>query len=298
MTYDAGPSHDHTSPAELACGSWPTPIGADLVVAQSSKLGAVAVDGDDVYWSELRPHEGGRIALVRRDADGRLTDVLPAGANARTAVHEYGGGGWWVADRTVWYVDWSDQRLRRIDPGAEPVLVTPASPEGGSVRWADGDVHPLDGRVAVVRETHPVGGRGAVDVVNEIVVLDSAGQQDTVVSGPDFVSDPRWSPDGTSLAWLEWEHPDMPWDSTALKVQSEMGVVTVAGGVDGPREGICQPMWAADGSLWFCSDRADWWSLYRWTPDGGVERRLDRPGEVGEPKWVFGPQAFRRRCSV
>lgn len=278
--------------SRLACGSWPTPISADLVVAQSSKLGAVALDGDDVYWSELRPHEGGRTTIVRCGPDGGLTDVLPTDANARTAAHEYGGGAWWVAGGTVWYVDWSDQRLRRIDPGGEPVLVTAEAPEGGSVRWADGDVHPQDGRIALVRETHPVGGRGAVDVVNEVVVLDSAGQQDVVVSGPDFVSDPRWSPDGGSMAWLEWEHPNMPWDSSALKVQTGMGVVTVAGSVDDLLEGICQPVWAPDGSLWFCSDRADWWSLYRWTPDGGVERKLDRPGEVGAPKWNFGPRRY------
>ncbi|HZW45082.1 MAG TPA: S9 family peptidase [Dermatophilaceae bacterium] len=277
-----------STPVQLPCGSWPTPITADRVVHQASKLGAVALDGDFVYWSEMRPHEGGRTQIVRRQPGGDPTDVLPADANARTAVHEYGGGAWWVKDSVVWYVDWSDQRLRRLEPGADPVEVTPASPEGGSVRWADGDLHPVDGRVALVRETHPVGSRGAVDVVNEIVVLDSEGLQDTVVSGPDFVSDPRWSPDGTSLAWLEWDHPAMPWDASTLKVQGGMGVVTVAGGVDEPDEGVCQPRWAPDGALWFCSDRADWWSLYRWTPASGVEQMFHQPGDVGEPKWVFG----------
>ena len=156
-----------------------------------------------------------------------------------------------------------------------------------------------DGRVALVRETHPAGSRGAVDVVNEIVVLDSAGEQDVVVSGPDFVSDPRWSPDGASLAWLEWDHPSMPWDASTLKVQTGMGVVTVAGGVDQPDEGVCQPQWAPDGSLWFCSDRQDWWSLYRWTPEAGVEqmlhvagRRRARPsgssGRRGTRSWATG----------
>ncbi|MCW2846530.1 MAG: peptidase (acylaminoacyl-peptidase) family [Marmoricola sp.] len=280
------------APERLPCGSWPTPITAGLVVQQASSIGAVAVDGADVYWSELRPHEGGRTQIVRKSPGAEPVDVLPAGANARTAVHEYGGGAWWVANGVVWYVDWSDQRLRKVEPGAEPVLVTPEAPEGGSVRWADGDVHPVDGRVAVVRETHPVGGRGAVDVVNEIVVLDHAGEQDTVVSGPDFVSDPRWSPDGAALAWLEWDHPSMPWDSSALKVQNGLGVVTVAGGVDDAVEGICQPQWAPDGSLWFCSDRADWWWLYRWTPAGGVEEMFTEPGDVGAPKWTFGHQRY------
>jgi dipeptidyl aminopeptidase/acylaminoacyl peptidase len=276
----------------LPCGSWPTPITADVVVHQASKLVDLATDGHSVYWAELRPHEGGRVKIVRLGPGEDPVDVLPAEANARTAVHEYGGGAWWVRDNTVWYADWADQRLRRIDPGAAPVTVTSAAPEGGSVRWADGDVHPTDGRIALVRETHPVGSTGAVDVVNEIVVLDSEGKEDTVVSGPDFVSDPRWSPDGASLAWLEWDHPAMPWDAATLKVQDLMGAVTVAGGVDDAPEGICQPQWAPDGSLWFCSDRDDWWSLYRWTAEDGVQRMFDRPGDVGAPKWTFGPRRY------
>ncbi len=281
-----------TSPAQLPCGSWPTPITASRVTDQASKLGTVALDGDVVYYSELRPHEGGRVKIVRLEPGGLPTDVLPADANARTAVHEYGGGAWWVEGGTVWYVDWVDQRLRRIEPGAEPVVLTPAAPDGGSVRWADGDVHPVDGRVALVRETHPVRGRGAVDVVNEIVVLDRDGAQETVVSGPDFVSDPRWSPDGTSLAWVEWDHPSMPWDASRLKVQDETGVLTVAGEMEDVAEGVCQPQWSPDGSLWFCSDREDWWSLYRWTPGDGARRMYDGPGDVGEPKWVFGPRRY------
>ncbi len=275
-------------PVRIACGSWPTPITADRVVQSARSLSAVAVDGEVVYWSELRPEEGGRTQLVRHEPGGGTTDVLPPDADARSKVHEYGGGAWWVRQGVVWYVEGSDQRLRRIEPGAQPVLLTEPDPKGGSVRWADGDVDPSDGRLAVVRETHPVGGRGAVDVINEIVVLDSAGQQVTVASGADFVSDPRWSPDGSALSWLEWNHPSMPWDATTLKVQTEMGAVTVAGGVDESPEGICQPRWAPDGSLWFCSDREDWWWLYRWTPEGGVERMVDLPGEIGGPKWVFG----------
>ena len=280
------------SPTPLASGSWPTPIGAALVAGQASRLERLALDGDVVYWSELRPHEGGRVKIVRKEPGAPATEVLPADGNARTAAHEYGGGAWWVRAGTVWYVDWSDQRLRRIEAGGSPVVMTAAAPSGGSVRWADGDVHPTDGRVALVRETHPVGGRGAVDVVNEIVVLDAEGGQQTVVSGPDFVSDPRWSPDGSDLAWIEWDHPAMPWDASRLKVSHGGVVVTVAGGSDEPDQGVCQPQWAPDGALWFCTDRADWWSLYRWTPEGGVEQMLHRPGDVGAPKWVFGLRRY------
>ena len=274
----------------LPFGSWPTPITADLVISSAVSISEVALDGDVAYWAELRPAEGGRIQLVRCAPGGTPTDVLPEGANARTAVHEYGGGAWWVRDGVVWYVDWSDQRLRRIDAGGEPVVLTEAAPEGGSVRWADGDVHPVDGRVVVVRETHPVGGRGAVDVVNEVVVLATDGQVDEVVrTGPDFVAAPRWSHDGSSLAWLEWDHPDMPWDATRLVVRTAGETSVVAGGAD---EGVFQPEWADDGSLWFCSDREDWFSLFRWSADGGVERAVDLPGDVGWPQWQFAMSRY------
>src|SRR4051794_20335600 len=115
------------APVRRSCGSWPTPITASLVVQQASAVGAIALDGEDVYWSEMRPHEAGRTQVVRKSPGAEPVDVLPAGANARTAVHEYGGGAWWVRNGIVWYVDWADQRLRRVERGAEPVVVTPES---------------------------------------------------------------------------------------------------------------------------------------------------------------------------
>ncbi len=105
------------APVRRACGSWSTPITAGLVVQQASAVGAIALDGDAVYWSEMRPHEGGRTQVVRKSPGAQPVDVLPLGANARTAVHEYGGGAWWVSDGVVWYVDWADQRLRKVEPG-------------------------------------------------------------------------------------------------------------------------------------------------------------------------------------
>ena len=271
-------------------GSWPTPVTAELVASSGVRLGDVRLDGETVYWSELRPQEGGRTQLVRLAPGGEPEDLLPEGADARTAVHEYGGGAWWVHDGTVWYADWADQRLRRIDAGGEPVVVSPEPAEGSSVRWADGHVHPHDGRVVLVRETHPAGTTEAVDVVNEVVVLHPDGRVETEVAGPDFVSDPRWSPDGAALAWQEWDHPSMPWDSSLIKVRTADGeVVTVAGG---PEEGVGQPHWAPDGSLWFCSDRVDWTSLFRWTPESGVERMVQEDGEVGLPQWTFGGRRF------
>lgn len=269
-----------TTRTQLPHGSWPTPITSELVVAASVGLGAVAVDGDSVWWAESRPAEGGRTVLVR---DG--VDVLPAPYDARTAVHEYGGGAWWVAGGVAWFANWADQRLYRLVPGSDPQPVTPEPASPRADRWADGVVHPNGRRMACVREHHPAGSTSA-EVVNEIVAMGTDGSElEVLVSGPDFVSSPRWSTDGTRLAWVEWDHPSMPWDDTRLVVDGEV----VAGG---PGESVSEPRWAPDGALWFVSDRTDWWNLYRWTTDGGVQPVVLLDAEIGVPQWVFGQSRY------
>jgi dipeptidyl aminopeptidase/acylaminoacyl peptidase len=265
----------------LPFGSWPTPVSSELVVRASVGLGGVAVDGRDLWWSELRPEEAGRIVLVRNGVD-----VLAPPWNARTAVHEYGGGAWWVSAGTVWFTNWADQRLYRIVPGGEPVAVTEEPRVARGDRYADGAVHPNQHSLVCVREHHPAGG-GPADVVNEIVRMPVAGGQvETLVSGPDFVSNPRWSRDGARLCWLEWDHPNMPWDSTRLLVDGEL----VAGGLG---ESISQPRWDSDGRLWFISDRTGWWNLYRWSGSGtSVEPVVVIDAEIGVPQWIFGQSRY------
>ncbi|MGY1662421.1 prolyl oligopeptidase family serine peptidase [Geodermatophilus sp. SYSU D00705] len=274
-------------------GSWPTPITSGLVVRAAARLGEVAVDGDDLWWSESRPGEGGRSALVRRAADGRTADPLPPPWNARARVHEYGGGAWTVADGVLWFTEFADQRLYRLGPGAaEPSAVTPEPPLPSGVRYAD--LHVVPGGVLAVRETHAAGG-AAADVVNEVVRIGTDGTTEVLVTGPDFVSDPRLSPDGRHLAWLQWDHPDMPWDAAALVVRAADGTETVVAGgrsPDGRAESVVQPVWAADGSLWFCADRSDVWALYRWRPGGDVEPVLDVGADLAGPQWVFGARRF------
>ena len=296
-------------------GSWPTPITSATVVRAAAGLGAVALDGDAVTWSEQRPGEGGRTQIVRRVGDGPPVDLLPEGLNARTAVHEYGGGAWWVSGSTLWFANWADQRLHRLDEGAAPVAVSPEPEVPRGDRWADGDVHP-DGRwMVAVCEHHPPDG-GPADVVNEVVLLDTTGDLPVrvLVSGPDFVSDPRFSPDGRRLCWLQWSHPDMPWDGTELCVADVRPAATgpalahpavIAGRPDqgrgghGDGESVFQPRWAPDGSLWFASDRSGWWNLYRWVPPsagapgrGTVEAMVEIDAEIGVPQWVFGQSRY------
>jgi dipeptidyl aminopeptidase/acylaminoacyl peptidase len=270
------------SPA-LRTGSWPTPVTSELVVRAAARLGEVVVDGNDVWWSESRPTEGGRSVIVRRSADGTVSDVLPAPWNARTRVHEYGGGSWTVADGTLWFTEFSDQRLYRLDAGSDsPLAVTPEPSVRAGVRHADLQV--TGSGVLAVRETHAEGDRPA-DVVNELVRVSSAGT-DVLVSGPDFLSDVRLAPDGSTLAWLQWNHPYMPWDAAQLVVRTADGAETVVGG--GPGESVVQPVWDPDGNLWFLCDRTDFWSLYRWRPGGEVELVVDVGSDIAGPQWVFG----------
>ena len=277
-----------SGPKVLPYGSWKSPLTSDLIVAAAIKLGQIALDGEDVFWTEMRPAEGGRYVVVSRSPDGRTADVTPPPFNARTRVHEYGGGAAIVADGTIYFSNWEDQRIYRQDPGDRPWPITPE----GSLRYADGVVDRRHGRLVCVREDHTVAG----EPVNTLVGfdLDGGGAAHVLVSGNDFYASPRISPDGLQLAWLTWNHPNMPWDGTELWVGqlradgSLGGTERVAGGVD---ESIFQPEWSPDGVLYFVSDRTGWWNLYRWR-DGRVEPVVEMEAEFGRPQWLFGMSTY------
>ena len=270
------------SPTPRPAGSWSTPITAPRVVEAAARLGGLRADGADLWWLELRPQEGGRTVLVRRGADGTTADVVGDPWNVRTAVHEYGGGAASGRDGTAWFTNWTDQRLYRITPGSAPVPVTPEPDVPRGLRYADGDVSPDGTQLLCVREHHHADGR----VDNEVARLPAAGGPvEVVVSRADFVSNPRWHPDGVGLCWIEWDHPNMPWDGTRLVARVGGEDVLVAGG---PEESVLQPVWELGGTLLFLSDRSGWWNLYRWWPDAGVEPVVTVDGDIGEPQWVFG----------
>ncbi len=280
-------------------GAWASPITSATIVEKAVGLSQVVVDGDDVYWNESRPSESGRQVIVRRAADGATHDVLPSGFSARTLVHEYGGLCYAVRGGVVWFSNFADQRLWRIDPGGEPEPVTPEPPTPGSVRYADPVVTPDGSWIVCVREQHL--GAEATEVVNDVVAVPAGGGEPVVLcSGRDFYAAPRVSPDGGRLAWLEWDHPNMPWDGTVLRVA---GMVTaraaapsagpsraVAGGAE---EWVSQPRWSVDGRLLFTSDRDGGWSrLYAADEAGSVERLTGDAAELSGPDWVFGQATF------
>jgi dipeptidyl aminopeptidase/acylaminoacyl peptidase len=265
-------------------GSWKSPITSDLIVSGTFGLGQIALDGSDVYWTEMRPAEGGRYVIVRRRADGQISDVTPAPFNARTRVHEYGGGAFTVTDGMVYFSNFADQRLYRQTPSAEPQPITPEA----NLRYADGVIDRRRHRMICVREDHTMAGREAINTLVG-VQLDGTAGGEVLISGSDFYSSPRLSPDGSRLAWLSWNHPNMPWDGTELwvseiKADGSLGELKrVAGGKD---ESIFQPEWSPDGVLYFVSDRTGWWNLYRWR-EGRTEALCEMEAEFGQPQWGF-----------
>ncbi|NKX93233.1 S9 family peptidase [Sanguibacter hominis ATCC BAA-789] len=305
-------SNDAHTPAPF--GSWPSPLTAVSLTTDVVRLSEPAVDGEDTYWLEGRPQEGGRQVLVRRAADGTLTDVIPSTLpdgstfDVRTRAHEYGGASYTVVPGGVVVSRAEDDRLYRVDRDgdgfAAPVPLTPADGR----RYADLDVVPGYGLLVAVSEDHGAPGAQLTNPPAAIVAvpLDGSASDDgslvtVLVEGPDFLTSPRVSPDGELLAWLSWDHPAMPWDGTELRVgELARGVHglrvlerrTIAGGAD---VSVTEPLWTSTGELLHVDDRTGWWNLYRTELTGDTPRtRAVRPAEVelSTPQWGFGTRTY------
>ncbi len=270
-------------------GSWESPITSDLVASKTIWLGYMALDGEDIYWIEVRPNEGGRYVIVRRTLEGNISDMTPPPLNARTRVHEYGGGMYNVSNGTIYFSNFEDQRIYQLDPGVTPHPITPKA----DLRYADIIIDHHRSRLICVREDHRVSTRQAENALVSINLKDNNDSR-VLVSGNDFYSSPRLSPDGSRFAWLTWNHPNMPWDGTELWISELRADGTlknaerVAGGKD---ESILQPEWSAAGVLHFISDRSGWWNLYR-RLDGQAECLCKMQADFSYPQWVFGISTY------
>ncbi len=297
----------------IAHGAWPSPITAARLVEGAASVSEVRSDGDDIWWSEARPTEGGRTQLVRRTAAGTRHDLFgpwdatdpDANHNARTAYLEYGGGAWGVRDGVVVFADWSDQRLYRVDRGGDPVPISPEPVTPRALRWSE-PVWLDDDWLVVGRESHEpdvIAGHG--EAANELVAIpvDGSAVEDrslvrVLATGTDFVHTPAVDAAGERVAWIRWDHPRMPWDGTEVVMGAverdatgaPTGLVDAEVVAGGPDESILQPGFGSDGSLLFLSDRDGWWAPYRRTGDGAVGAVLAHPveAEMGGPLWVGG----------
>ena len=282
-------------------GSWDSPIGTHMLVSGAIGINEVVPDGQGVFWAESRPLEAGRVAIMHHE-NGNTHEVTPPEANVRTLMHEYGGGAWWADNNTLWYCDYHDQRLRELPierqtakPYAaikktEPRLLSKEPDSPRAQRFAD--MRPTRDQywIIAVCEQHK---EQLSEPLNFIAAIarDGSFNQVDLVTGADFYGSICLSPDGKRIAWVEWDHPNMPWDTTTLmcadlicsKSTIELkNIKIVAGGYE---ESVVQPLFCPAGKLHFLSDRDDSWQLYKEASRLPV---LSVDGEIGYPPWVHG----------
>src|SRR5665213_1507911 len=269
-----------------AFGSWTSPVTSQLLVRDVVVLSFPLVAAGAYYWIESRPTEAGRNVLVRRGPDGVTADVFGSDFAARTLAHEYGGLCYAVHGSSVYFSNYADQRLYRIENGGDLVALTAEPPSARSWRYADPVVSPDGKFLACVRERHES------EVINDIVVIATDGTSAPAIvgEGHDFFSSPTFSPDGRRLAYVAWDHPNMPWDTTVLyevEVDARCQVTSRRVVVGNANESVIQPRYDATGSLIFVSDRSNWWNLYRDGPSEPVAL-FPLESEFGRPAWLFG----------
>lgn len=284
-------------------GSWDSPISAADIASGTVKLEQVMFAGSDLYWIEGRAKEGGRNAIIRLSADGSRQDVIEAPFNARTRVHEYGGGDYIAVKNQVFFANFADQQLYRATVGQEPVRLTDCD----GLRFADMVFDSTRQRLFFVVEDHRGGGANVINMIGSIKVSDEkVTDVEIVAEGFDFYSNPRLSPDGSRLCWLCWNHPNMPWDGTELwaaELDFDGKIKSSAKIAGGDEESIAVPQWGIEGALYMVSDRSGWWNLYAVRAQdlklaegqfdrGRTQRVIEMEAEFAGPQWVFGGSSY------
>lgn len=278
-------SDDPAPKAPAPCGSWTSPLTVEAITGATVGLSTPLVDGEAVYWCETRPWEKGRTALVRwTEAEG-ATNVTGPDQSVRSRVHEYGGRAYTVRQGTVWFLDGTERRLYRAERGQTPEAVD----TGGPIEIADLIVDAARDRLIAVAERP----RPDTEPENLLVAIGFDGSVAELAAGADFYCAPTLSPDGARLAWMEWDHPNMPWDeSRIMEVRLD-----ARGRPDGdpravaaePGVAVFQPAYAPDGRLYYVSDRGGYWNLFR---DGDPPAQFKAAAEFGLPHWQFGMRTY------
>ena len=285
------------TPTFSAHGLWPSPISAALVAEGAQQLTQLTLGGAadtiaDIFVLAGRASEGGRNTLLRQRGQ-QVSEITPAPLNVRNRVHEYGGGAYALDGDTVYFSNFSNDRIYR-QSGAAPATPLTAPADG---RYADFIVDQGRKRLIGVRELHPAAGHAHPQNTLCAINIDAGGALGTtsvLVEGSDFYAAPRLSPDGAQLAWLSWEHPQMPWQGTQLwladvRLDGSLGPARlVAGAVD---IAICQPQWSPSGALHFVSDSSGWWNLYC-LADDRIDALCPMQAEFATPHWTFGVSMY------
>lgn len=275
----------------LPYGSWPSPFSASSVAAASPRTDGARFVGDDIWWGQTMPSEGGRTTVLRRRPDGSVDDLLPAPLSARSRVHEYGGGAWTAADGELVFSEKSDQRVWVLTPGGRPRPLTPEDPSArfAGLVWGGG-------MLLAVRERHEGAAVPTRDIVR--IPLDGSAADDadrlvSVAGGTDFVAQPAISPDGARLAWVAWNHPDMPWDRTQLRVaQIVDGRASEPRTVNARGSAALQPVWTGPREVTYADDPTGRWNLWRVDGDAAPAPVAPADADTGGALWVLGTRWF------
>lgn len=277
--------------ATRAYGCWPSPVSAELAAGQSVRFEGLVADGDSVFWIEGRPDQAGRCAIMQALQDGSVEEILPPPWSARSRVHEYGGGALAAHRGGVWFVEAETQDIYALDPGKPPKRLTQAP----DLRFADVAIDSRRKRIVCVGERHAGVGHHPENFLASVALEGgSAGEVEVLVSGRDFYTSPRISPDGTMLAWAAWDLPFMPWEAAELY----MAGLSPAGRVEGTRQiaggkegAVFQPEWTDQNTLVFVCDEAGQGGLFEW--DGNTADPIaPGGGDLMRPQWAFGMRSY------
>ena len=279
------------APIKKPYGSWPSPISAELITRAAPSLNFIQSYGDDLYWVEGRPWEAGRNVIMRRDSNGSITDLLPAPFSHYSRVHEYGGMAYALNDDHLYFVNATDQNIYKycLDDTSAPQVIT----NNSSRRFADLIVDRQNQRLIAVCEEHN-DDQEPENYLASIALNSQTPAIEKFVSGADFYAYPRISPDQSQLCWIEWQHPNMPWDATQLwqATISNGNLIEkkrVAGGDN--NQAIFQPHWSPNNTLYYVSDITNWWNIYRFENGiGAPVLRMD--AEFATPLWQLGMTTF------
>jgi dipeptidyl aminopeptidase/acylaminoacyl peptidase len=272
-------------------GSWQSPITSALIVAGSIGVSGPNFHKNALYWTESRPQEGGRNVLVKRNEEGLESDVNPAPFNIRTRVHEYGGGAGLIHEDAYYFSNFEDHQVyKQALNGGQPEHMS----DEPQLRFADGTVDPSHQRIIYVVEDHSKSGQEAENYL-ATMNLDT-GKIDLLTKGEDFYAAPALSPNGRQLAWITWQHPNMPWDETTLWLAD----INQDGDLENQRcvqrskdLSFQQPYFSPDNALYYISDESGWWNIYQYQKNDSDINVSNVKAEFGVPHWVFGQCTYQ-----